>query len=87
MNGMAACGFCGQYHIGECPKVKAREYYPNGTLKRIEFHELVPTLFPLPFPQPIWYTPYWKPINPLLPTYGGAAQLEIDVHMANEVRH
>ena len=25
-------------HGGHCPKVKAIEYYPNGTVKRIEFH-------------------------------------------------
>ena len=26
-------------HYGPCPRVKAIEYYPNGTLKHVEFHE------------------------------------------------
>ena len=26
-------------HGGKCPKVKAFEYHPNGTLKRVEFYE------------------------------------------------
>lgn len=26
------------YHDGKCPKVKSIEYYPNGTIKRIEFN-------------------------------------------------
>jgi len=25
-------------HCGKCPRVKAEEYYPDGTLRRIEFH-------------------------------------------------
>lgn len=33
------CPFCQQYHTANCPKVKALEYWPNGTLKRIEYHE------------------------------------------------
>ncbi len=27
------------YHTGACPRIKAIEYHPNGTLKRIEFRE------------------------------------------------
>ena len=26
------------YHFGACPEVKAIEYFPNGTVKRVEFH-------------------------------------------------
>lgn len=33
------CGHCGGYHIGTCPRVKAVEYHPNGTVKRVEYHE------------------------------------------------
>ena len=33
------CEHCGYGHVGTCPKVKAIEYHPNGTVKRIEFHE------------------------------------------------
>lgn len=33
------CGYCGLIHLGggRCPSVKAIEYYPNGTVKRVEF--------------------------------------------------
>lgn len=34
------CGHCGMTHIGPCPRIKAIEYYPNGTMKRVEYHEL-----------------------------------------------
>lgn len=26
-------------HHGPCPRIKAIEYHPNGTVKRIEYHE------------------------------------------------
>ncbi len=32
------CGHCGMYHNGTCPKIKAIEYHPDGTVKRIEYH-------------------------------------------------
>jgi len=32
------CGHCGMYHGSVCPRIKAIEYYPNGTIKRIEYH-------------------------------------------------
>lgn len=37
-----ACPWCStpwsaSFHGGRCPKVKAKEYHENGTLKRIEF--------------------------------------------------
>lgn len=33
------CVHCGHYggHDGVCPNVKAIEYYPNGTVKRVEY--------------------------------------------------
>ena len=40
------CPYCSSppstyvFHIGKCPKVKAIEYHPNGTIKRIEFEEV-----------------------------------------------
>ena len=44
-----SCPWCSDehtkvYHVGPCPRVKAIEYYPNGTIKRIEFHGLRPTV-------------------------------------------
>lgn len=39
------CEYCGNaFHHGICPKVKAMEYFPDGTVKRVEFHGPVPTL-------------------------------------------
>jgi len=39
------CPHCSQpslgsyvFHGGHCPKVKAVEYHPNGSVKRVEFH-------------------------------------------------
>lgn len=39
-----ACPYCSSfinrvYHTGMCPSVQAVEYYPNGSVKRIEFRE------------------------------------------------
>lgn len=39
------CGFCSSatnyvFHQGRCPQIKAIEYHPDGTIKRIEFHEV-----------------------------------------------
>jgi hypothetical protein len=32
------CVYCGQIHIDSiCPKIKSIEYYPNGTINKIEF--------------------------------------------------
>jgi hypothetical protein len=31
------CRWCSGYHSGTCPKVKAIEYHPNGSVKRVEF--------------------------------------------------
>ena len=31
------CQWCGAHHQYKCPMVKAYEYYPDGTLKRVEF--------------------------------------------------
>lgn len=31
------CQWCGAYHTGVCRRVKSIDYYPDGTIKRIEF--------------------------------------------------
>ena len=39
------CPYCSNppnylaYHSGACPKVKSIEYYPDGTVKKIEFKD------------------------------------------------
>lgn len=35
----AECTWCGMWHAGVCPLVKVIEYYADGSIKRIEFHE------------------------------------------------
>lgn len=32
---------CGMTHtgVGQCPRVKAVEYYENGMVRRVEYHE------------------------------------------------
>ncbi len=42
-NMMNTCAHCGMYHPnGVCPRIKAIEYWPNGTMKRVEYHATVP---------------------------------------------
>jgi hypothetical protein len=31
------CRHCGSYHSGPCPFIKAIEYFPDGTIKRVEY--------------------------------------------------
>lgn len=54
-----SCYWCGLIHVGGgiCPRVREIEYYPNGTVKRVEFHPQMPivppmTIFSTP-PQPL----------------------------------
>lgn len=35
---MVRCRWCGLTHFGACHKVKAFDYHPDGTVKRVEFH-------------------------------------------------
>jgi hypothetical protein len=37
---LVSCQFCGWYHHGVCIRVKAIEYYDNGQIKRVEFHDI-----------------------------------------------
>lgn len=36
---MPSCRYCGCWHNGTCPKVKAIEYHPDGSVRRVELHE------------------------------------------------
>ena len=31
------CIFCRGMHMGRCPIVKSVEYFPNGTVKKVEY--------------------------------------------------
>lgn len=33
------CQHCGMIHDGVCSRVKSIEYYPDGTMKRVEYHD------------------------------------------------
>lgn len=52
----AACAWCGKYHGTRCPEVKAIEYHPDGSVKRVEFvtqadfHPLDPIFMPVGYP-------------------------------------
>lgn len=66
---MAKCEYCSTqhsivYHGGSCPRVKSIEYYPNGTVKRVEF--VTPNDYAAPIqPQPYApVNPGWPGINP-----------------------
>ena len=42
---MEKCGHCGMIHDSVCPRIKAIDYYPDGTIKRVEYG--VPPQMPL----------------------------------------
>jgi hypothetical protein len=48
------CPYCGGRHKGiVCPKIRAIEYFENGTVKRVEFHG--PQSWPQnAFPPQVW---------------------------------
>lgn len=55
LTAMPGCPYCSSqwqqiYHGGACPKVRAIEYHPNGTIKRVEFN------VPAPFFSAQWRT-------------------------------
>lgn len=33
------CSHCGMLHQGICPRVRAVEYYPDGTIKAVHYHD------------------------------------------------
>jgi len=36
------CAYCGNYHRGVCALIKSIEYFPDGTVKHVEFHGAAP---------------------------------------------
>lgn len=32
------CQHCGNWHGGVCPRISAIEYYQDGTVKKVEYH-------------------------------------------------
>ncbi len=33
------CQYCGAYHNAVCPRIKTIEYYPDGTVKKVELYD------------------------------------------------
>jgi hypothetical protein len=56
----AACRYCGNHHGPRCPDVKAIEYHPDGTVKRVEYITAADYA-----PLPVW--PSAAPLGPNLP--------------------
>jgi hypothetical protein len=59
------CRWCGKHHGPICPDVKAIEFNPDGTVRRVEFktavdyHQL-PVSVPSPYPaSPEWHYGTW----------------------------
>jgi len=41
------CCHCGMYHVGSCSRIKSIEYYPTGRIKRVQYHTMIATDWPL----------------------------------------
>lgn len=56
------CGHAGT-HAGACPKIKAIEYYADGSTKRVEYFEPTPIATqPVYWQQPgFYYSTTWGP--------------------------
>lgn len=53
----SACPHCGNWHTGVCPRVKSVEYNPDGTVRRVEYHD------PATPQTGSWFTPCpWWPL-------------------------
>lgn len=39
---MEQCKHCGLSHETTCPRIKSIEYHPDGAVKRVEFHPVLP---------------------------------------------
>ena len=56
------CRYCGHFHGVRCPEVKAIEYFPDGTVKRVEY--VTPTdLMPIFSSSPLPILPPWEPMS------------------------
>jgi len=47
LGGIPPCCHCGKHHDGACPRIKSVEYYPTGQIKRVQYHSMVATDWPL----------------------------------------
>lgn len=56
---LPTCEHCGAYHTGRCHRIKAIEYYQNGSMKRVEYHDMY-----APSPLPVPAVPNWWESHP-----------------------
>jgi hypothetical protein len=61
---MKECPYCSSdltkiYHMGQCPKIKSIEYYPDGKTRKIEFTEKQHDLPLWPIEKHHEYTVQW----------------------------
>lgn len=75
------CPHCGNIHSGQCSRVKAIEYYPDGRVKRVEYHDIhvmrESVINPDPFSPPYDITCHvWTGVKPLRITYGNPIMKE-----------
>lgn len=56
---VAACEHCGAHHAGRCHRIKAIDYYPNGTMKRVEYVDNPAPTYPNEPFAPWWVVPPW----------------------------
>lgn len=54
------CRWCGMHHAGACLRVRALEYHPDGSLRRVEFHEPAPPVKIEPVKPAIGPTTTWR---------------------------
>ena len=50
-----SCPHCGGIHLGVCSRIKSIDYYPDGTIKHIEYHATIDS-FHLPRTNIEWRT-------------------------------
>lgn len=58
------CRWCGRLHGYQCPEVKALEFHPDGSVKRVEFKTAADY-------QPITLAPYPTTFPVISSTWGG----------------
>ena len=66
---MNECRWCGLIHGPRCPSVKAIEYFPDGTVKRVEF--MTPSDYLVPQLAHSSLEPPWRITSEIAQTMGG----------------
>lgn len=73
------CQFCGALHDKLCPHVKVIEYFPSGTIKRVEFKCAGDFVTPAVWPSTP-YPPVYTPTIPQSPWVVTSTGLQGELH-------